>query len=203
MMKETPIFEEVFARLLRTPGFWLKLLVGGLLSFIPVVNFLVFGYLLRLSQGVKRTGRVSLPEWEDWSGLFLDGLRFAVVWLVYWLLPVLLALAISSLVERVGLGALSYLLLSVVFLLAPILFAAALYRYTRRLDFKDLLDFPLIIRMSAGAFSRLIIPALVFVALFAVSGPLYGFAFFLAFILVVAQSALCFRAIEQSRREAL
>lgn len=202
-MKETPIFEELFARLLHTPGFWLKLLVGGILSFIPVVNLLAFGYLLRLSQGVKRSGQVTLPEWEDWSGLFLDGLRFAVVWLVYWLLPILLALAISSLFGKIGLGALSYLLLSLVFFLAPILFAAALYRYTRRLDFKDLLDFPLIIRMSAGSFPRLLIPALVFVGMFALTGPLYGFAFFLAFSLVIAQSALCFRAIEQSRRVVL
>lgn len=203
MMKETPIFEEVFTRMLGTSGFWLKALVGGLLSFIPVVNFLAFGYLLRLSHGVKRSGRVSLPDWEDWSGLFLDGLRFAVVWLVYWLLPILLALAISTLIGMVGLGALSYLLLSLAFLLSPILFSAALYRYSRKLDFNDLLDFPLIIRMSFGAFPQLIIPALVFVGIFAIAGPLYGFSFFLAFTLVIAQSALCFRAIEQRRRASL
>lgn len=203
MMKETAIFEEVCKRLLATTGFWLKIVVGGVLSFIPVVNILAFGYLMRLSQGVKRTGRVSLPEWEDWSGLFIDGLRFAVVWVSYWLLPLLLALAISSLIGELGLGAFSYLLLSVVFLFSPLLFSAALYRYTRRLDFRDLLDFPLIIRMSIRALPQLIIPAFVFTGIFAVAGPLYGFSFFLAFILVIAQTSLCYLAMEQRRRVAL
>lgn len=203
MMKETAIFEELCTRLLATTGFWLKIVVGGLLCFIPVVNILAFGYLMRLSTGVKRTGRVSLPEWEDWSGLFLDGLRFAVVWLAYWLLPLLLALAISSLIGELGLGAFSYLLLSVVFLFSPLLFSAALYRYTRRLDFRDLLDFPLIIRMSLKALPQLIIPAFVFVGIFAVAGPLYGFSFFLAFILVIAQTSICYLAMEQRRKVAL
>jgi hypothetical protein len=202
IMKETPIFEEVFSRMLGSSGFWLKVLVGGLLSFVPVVNFFAFGYLLRLSQNVRRSGRVSLPDWDGWAELFTDGLRFAVVWLVYWLLPILLAFAISAVIGLVGLGALSYLVVSLAFVLSPILFSAALYRYNRRANFKDLLDLPLIIRMSYGAFPRLIIPALTFAGIFAVAAPLYGFAFFLGFIVLIVQSSLCFRAIERPRKVA-
>lgn len=202
-MKETPIFEEVFSRMLSLPGFWLKILVGGLLSFVPVVNFFAFGYLLRLSKGVRRTGRVALPDWDDWSGLFIDGLKFAVVWLAYWLLPLLLACAISSLIGAVGLGALSLLVFTLVFLLVPILFSAALYRYNRRNDLQDLLDVVLIIRMSYGAFPGLIIPALTFAGICAVAAPLYGFALFFGFIVLVAHTTLAFRAIEQRRTVAL
>lgn len=179
------------------------MLVGGLLSFVPVVNFLVFGYLLRLSREVTRSGRIVLPEWDDWGGLFIDGLKFAVVWLAYWLLPVLLAWAISEGIGMLGLGALSYLVVSLTFLLSPILFGAALYRYNRQADFKDLLDVPLIVRMSYGVLPRLIVPALAVAGIFAVAAPLYGFAFFFAFILLVTHTGLCFRAIERRRSVAL
>lgn len=189
--------------MLGLPGFWLKVLVGGLLSFVPVVNFFAFGYLLRLSQGVKRSGRVNPPDWDDWAGLFIDGLKFTVVWLGYWLLPIFLAWAISAVIGLIGLDALSYLVVSLAFLVAPILFSAALYRYNRREDFKDLLDIPLIIRMSYGAFPRLIVPALAFVGIFGVAAPLYGFAFFFGFVVLIAYTALSFRAIEQHRRVAL
>lgn len=202
-MKETPIFEEVFSRILGLPGFWLKVLVGGLLSFVPVVNFFAFGYLLRLSQNVRRSGRLALPEWDNWSGLFIDGLKFTVVWVAYWLLPILLAWAMSLVIGMIGLGALSYLLLSLVCLLSPIPFGAALYRYSRRADFKDLLDVPLIIRMSYGALPRLIIPALALAGIFAVAAPLYGVAFFFGFTVLIAHTSLWFRAIEQRRRVAL
>ncbi|WP_158279879.1 DUF4013 domain-containing protein [Coraliomargarita sinensis] len=189
--------------MLGLPGFWLKVLVGGLLSFVPVVNFLAFGYLLRLGKGVRRTGRVALPDWDDWAGLFTDGLKFAVVWLAYWLLPLLLALAFSVLFKAVGLGALAWLLVLVVFLLSPIVFSAALYRYLSRSDFKDLLDVVLIIRMAYGAFHRLIIPALVFTGICAVVLPLYGFAIFFGFVVMIAYTALSFRAMEQRRTVAL
>lgn len=202
-MKETPIFEEVFSRILGLPGFWLRILIGGLLSFVPVANFFAFGYLLRLSRNVRESGRLTLPDWDDWSGLFMDGLRFTVVWLIYWLLPILLAWALSRLIGMIGLGALSYLLLSLVFLLSPILFSSALYRFSKQLDFKELRDVPLIVRMSYGAFPRLIIPALSVVGVFAVAAPLYGFAFFFSFSVLIAHTTLCFRAIEQRRTIAL
>ncbi len=202
-MKETPIFEEVFSRLLGSSGFWLKLLVGGLLAFVPVANFFAFGYLLRFSQRVRRSGQLSLPDWEDWSGLFTDGLKFALVWLAYWLLPVLLALALAALIGWAGLGAFSYLMVSLVVLVSPILFGAALYRYNQRGSVQDLLDFPLIVRMGYAAFSRLMLPALTLAGIFAVAAPLYGFAFFFGFVVMIAQSSLCFRSMEQQRKVSL
>lgn len=202
-MKETPIFEEVFSRMLGLPGFWLKVFVGGLLSFVPVVNIFAFGYLLRLCREARRSGRVVLPDWDDWSGLFMDGLKFAVVWLAYWLLPILLAGAISSVIGAVGLKALSWLIFALAFLLAPILFSSALYRFSRRNNLEDLLDVVLIIRMSYGAFPRFIIPALAFVGIFAVAAPLYGFAVFFGFVVLIAHTTLSFRAIEQRRTVAL
>ncbi len=202
-MKQMPIFEEVLTRLLRQSGLWMKLLIGGLLSFVPVLNLFAFGFLLRLSEGVQQRGSLALPAWSDWRGLFFDGLRFAVVWLAYWLLPLLIALAFSGVLTAISLEGLAYLVLASVFVLSPVLFGAALYRYNRRRDFRDLLDLPLILRMGYLAFPKLIVPAIFFLGLFALCPPLYGFTLFAGFVLLIVQTVLSFRAVEQARSLAL
>ena len=149
---EMPIFEEVCSRVLRQPRFWMKMFVGGLLSFLPGLNLFAFGYLYRISHLAQTRGLVALPEWSDWRGLFFDGIKFAVVWLIYWLLPLLLALGVSALFAMIGFGALAYTIVSIMFVFSPIVFGAALYRFNHRGDFSDLLDVILIIRMSYLAF---------------------------------------------------
>lgn len=202
-MKGTPIFEEVFIQLIRQPHIGLRVLVGGLLSFVPGLNIFAFGYLYRFSRRTRRTGQITLGEWSDWRGLFIDGLRFAVAWLAYWLLPILLALALSTALSRVGLGAVSYLLLSVTFLLSPIIFSSALCRLQLNDDFKDLLDVALIIRMSYLKLFSFIIPALVFVGIFALTVPFYGFAVFFGFLMLIAYTSISYRALEHEHSSAL
>lgn len=198
-MKETPIFEEVFMRLVRQPGFGLKLLIGGLLSFVPIVNIFAFGYLYRFSRKTRKAGQVSLPEWSDWRALFLDGLRFGVVWLAYWLLPIVLMSLISGLLYSIGLSAIAYLVTSITVLISPILFSSALYRLQMRSDFKDLLDVPLIVRMTYMEMPRFVIPAFVFLGVFVLSVPLYGFAVFFGFLMLIAYTGLCYRSLERGR----
>ncbi|MFT4900994.1 MAG: hypothetical protein ACI81V_000261 [Lentimonas sp.] len=196
-MKETPIFEEVFINLIRQPSFLGKVLIGGLLSFVPLVNILAFGYLYRFARRTRRMGQLSLPEWTDWRGLFFDGLRFTVVWLIYWAAPVFIAFLLGELLEAIHFGALSYLLFGSVFILASIVFCAALYRLQTRSDFKDLLDLPLILNMSMQGSSRFAVPAIVFFGLFAWAGPLYGVSLFAGFIFMIAHSVLYYRTLER------
>lgn len=198
-MKETPIFEEVFYRLIKLPGFWVKFLIGGLLSFVPIVNFFAFGYLYRLSRSVRKSGQPVLPAWEDWAALFRDGLRFAVVWLAYWLLPVLLAILISWLMTFVYVGALANLFFLTAVLLSTVLFSSALYRYNMRKDFKDLLDVSLILRMTGMELPRLIVPAFVFLGVLVLFLPFYGFAIFGGFLLLITHTSLRYRSIEQNK----
>lgn len=198
-MKETPIFEEVFTRLIKLPGFWVKLLIGGLLSFVPIVNLFAFGYLYRLSRAVRKSGEPMLPTWSDWPGLFQDGLRFAVVWLTYWLLPVLLAALITWLLAMISLGALTNFVFLTTVLLSTVLFNSALYRYNMRKDFKDLLDVSLILRMTWMELPRLIVPAFVFLGLFVLLLPFYGFALFGGFLMLITYTSLRYRSIEQKQ----
>jgi|GEM_PF-218822 len=207
-MKETPIFEEVFNRLLKLPGFWVKLLIGGLLSFVPILNIFAFGYLYRVSRAVRQSGQPTLPAWpelpelpawQDWKSLFIDGLRFAVVWLAYWLLPVLLALTISWLMFLIGLVTLTNIFFLSAVLFSTVLFSSALYRYNMRKDFNDLLDVPLILRMTWMELPRLIVPSLVFLGIVVLLLPFYGFAFFGGFLLLITYTSLRYRSIEQNK----
>ena len=195
-MKGTPIFEEVFMTLLRQRGIVVKLIVGGLLSLIPVANIFAFGYLLRFARRVRRSGDIVTPEWGDWKGLFLDGLRFGVVWLCYWLLPLLVVYVVAILLYCLGIGVLAYILFSVAFILAPVLFSSALYRYLMRSDFKDLLDLNLIVKMTYLEFPRFLVPSIVFAGICAVLLPVYGLALFWAFLMLIAYTGLCFRRLE-------
>ena len=55
--------------------------------FIPVVNILAAGYLLRLIKSSvtehKGGAEAKLPEWEDWGKLFQEGIYPWVIVLVY------------------------------------------------------------------------------------------------------------------------
>lgn len=69
-----------------------RIVIGGLLGFasplvLPVVVLL--GYLVRVLGGVAR-GEETPPAFEDWVGLFVDGLKATVVAVVYGVIPVAL-----------------------------------------------------------------------------------------------------------------
>lgn len=67
---------------------WLiKILIGGALIWIPIVNFLVFGYLLKILGDAKDKKESALPEWTDWAVLFQEGFMMFVVVLCYIVAP--------------------------------------------------------------------------------------------------------------------
>ncbi len=198
-MKEKPIFEQVLIRLIQQPHFRLKLLIGAGLCFIPVVNLFAFGYLYRFSAQLRRTGQLRLPEWHDWSGLFIDGVKFTLVWLVYWLLPLVLTGALSLVLLAWGLGALAYLLMSAMFALVSMLFCTALYRLQMRSEYADLLDLPLIAGMTYQKRIDFLVPVLVFGGICVFMLPIYGFALFGGLLLLLAQTNLCYRSLESSK----
>jgi hypothetical protein len=64
-----------------------KVLIGGLLIWIPIVNFAVFGYMLAVARNVAQSNPRPLPEWGEFGTLFGRGFYAFVIALVY-LLPV-------------------------------------------------------------------------------------------------------------------
>ncbi|MBI4453398.1 DUF4013 domain-containing protein [Candidatus Woesearchaeota archaeon] len=73
---------------------WKKLGIAGLMYVIPVVNivtsFFATGYGLKMAENSMKK-KFSLPEWEDWGGLFLKGLLGAIISIIFMLPAMIVA----------------------------------------------------------------------------------------------------------------
>lgn len=75
-----------------------KFLIGGLLVagslMVPVLGLVLLvplvGYMLEIARRTAEDGTPALPDWDDWGGLFRQGIKGLVVTFVYMLLPILL-----------------------------------------------------------------------------------------------------------------
>jgi hypothetical protein len=61
-----------------------KLLIGILLSIVPIVNFLAIGYMLETARKTMKKDS-SLPEWAGWGDLFVRGLLSIVIEAIYFI----------------------------------------------------------------------------------------------------------------------
>ena len=68
-----------------------KILIGGALNVIPIINFFSAGYVLESMRAGTR-GEMTLPVWEDWGDKFVAGLIVFFISFVYMLIPFLLML---------------------------------------------------------------------------------------------------------------
>ena len=66
-----------------------KVLIGGILGIIPIINFIEYGYILKVMKGAIE-GNPGMPKWEDWGNLFINGLIGFVIWLIYLIIPILI-----------------------------------------------------------------------------------------------------------------
>jgi len=69
-----------------------KVLIGGVLMCVPIVNFMVFGYLMRILDDARLKKEPTLPEWQDWGALFQEGFMGFIVGLCYGMVLVLISL---------------------------------------------------------------------------------------------------------------
>lgn len=63
---------------------WLpKVLIGGLVNLVPIVNLAVAGYGLRVLRNVATGRELPLPDWGDFGDYFGKGLAIFVATLIY------------------------------------------------------------------------------------------------------------------------
>ncbi len=81
---------------------WLKkVLIGGIVALIPIVNFAAIGYIVQIIRNVRDGHPLPLPEWDQFGAYFMDGLWVFLIILVY-LIPVILL----SCIQGIGTAAL-------------------------------------------------------------------------------------------------
>lgn len=91
--------ERAFRFVFDDPRWLSKVLIGGVLLIVPIIGqLIVMGYSLRLLKHVTEGYDTPLPEWEDFGGLFMLGLKSFIATFV-WALPVLGIVVIGALLS--------------------------------------------------------------------------------------------------------
>ena len=67
-----------------------KVLIGGFLGTVPIINFFVYGYYMKVLKAASED-TPELPKWDDWGNLFISGLIVFIVSTIYFLVPVIVA----------------------------------------------------------------------------------------------------------------
>lgn len=181
-------FESLFSGITKDPRWMQKLLIGGLISCVPVFNLLAMGYLYRFAKSRLAGGNVSLPEWKRWDLMALSGLKFLAVGLTYMGLPVLAGWFVTQLFGGFSegiMGRFASLPFSVGLLVGSSLFALGLFGFCRTGKWEVLLGFPGFWRVYTRCWHRLLVPCLLFWGIVYLGFPLYGFAFFIAFLALI------------------
>jgi hypothetical protein len=60
-----------------------KLLIGMLVSVVPIINFALFGWLIDIMKNVSQRATEPLPDWDNFGDKFVKGAILFVVGLIY------------------------------------------------------------------------------------------------------------------------
>lgn len=127
-----------------------KFLIGIVVNIIPIVNFAAMGYVLEIVKNVRDGSQQPLPEWDDFGGLFINGIKFLLGTLVYALPAILvsfLAVPFAMLAGEepgalFGLGITAVTCLVTAFAFLPlVLMPALMTQYARRDRIGDMFAF--------------------------------------------------------------
>jgi hypothetical protein len=89
-------FGKAFSYQFQDPDWIKKILIGALIMLIPLVGELVvIGWGFEITKRVIRQDPSPLPDWSNFMGNLVSGLKLFVVYLVY-LLPIILVSACSQ-----------------------------------------------------------------------------------------------------------
>lgn len=96
-----------------------KVVIGGLVNIVPIINFLAMGYGLTYFADRLAGKEHHLPEWQDWGKLFIIGLKAFVVMFIY-MLGVIVVMALSTLLGGVLGGILAFIIFLGVMFFLPV-----------------------------------------------------------------------------------
>jgi hypothetical protein len=113
---------------------WIKkVLIGGLLLLIPIIGWaIVAGYYMRTARQIALGADVPLPEWNDWVGDLVRGIKLWVVAII-WAVPiwaiVCIAVALAAIAgeDFGGILALPFQCLAFIFGIAILFLAPLIY----------------------------------------------------------------------------
>lgn len=93
-----------FTYVFEDPNWLMKLLIGGVVSLIPIVNFAALGYMVTAMRNVADGQPAPLPEWANFGEHFMKGL-YAVVGALIYFAPAILVYCCIIVLSTVAGGA--------------------------------------------------------------------------------------------------
>jgi hypothetical protein len=179
--------DKAFAFPFKDPSWVSKFLLAALFMLLCVVGlgfFILAGYLIQLTQRVMRNEPQPLPEWSDVGVKFLIGFKFVVVYLVYMLPIVVLAIPLAVLSVAgalaggplaasvmVGVYAVGYMLLVIPYaLLLTMLLPVISYRFALNESIGEALDIGAVLRDFKAQWQNTLIVALIAAGVHSLAG---------------------------------
>lgn len=185
------------------PNWIMKLVIGGLVSLVPIVNFAALGYMVTVLKNVADGQAQPLPEWSNFGDYFMKGLYVFVGALIY-AAPIILVyccMIVLGIVAGMGAsgnsdagGALAGLvsilsmclwcLVMLFILVIAVMFPAALTRYAVSNQLNVFWDF----RGNFDLISKNLTNYIIAILITWVAGFVAGFGFILCIIGVIFTS---------------
>ncbi|MEX0325696.1 MAG: hypothetical protein AB3N33_06370, partial [Puniceicoccaceae bacterium] len=145
--------EKISWRIWESQGLGRALLIGGLLFYVPIINFLLLGYFGCWARKLILQEGMDLPEWRDGRSIVSELGRVIAPFAVWVLLPVILAAtlvwALAGLLDFMHLGffagTLAWLPMVLVAVLSPPALVVSLIRLYTGHTLKESLDVPEVI----------------------------------------------------------
>ncbi len=192
-----PTIEQVSKRVFSDNNWLKKCALGGVLSLVPIVNIIALGYLYQIFFQGRTEKDISLPEWDDFKTLFLDGLRFLVVGLIFAGLPIGLVvlcaeMAFDGMLARIP-------LIPVLFFAGPLM-SAALYLYSVKNDISDCFNVDALSIMLKKAAASYTVPTLAYLGLCMLGFVLFPFPFFFGGVFYFYLMGSAFKDLEKRAR---
>lgn len=79
-----------FSVVFKDSHFIKKTLLGGFFLMLPPLFIFSFGFIARFIYNRLETGNKELPSWDNWLSLFLKGLEWGLIIILYLAVPVLI-----------------------------------------------------------------------------------------------------------------
>lgn len=150
-------FDKVLTLPFKNGGI-VKLLIGGVLQFIPIINFFSFGYMLECyANGALK--REEMPEWDDWGSKFVNGLLIAIISFIYVLIPsIFFGSSFSAMIinPSYNIGGGSFILAIIVFIIFTFALPMALANFAVKKSFGAAFEFGYIFKLIASSLGRYI-----------------------------------------------
>lgn len=192
--------EKLSWRIWEQEGMGRALLIGGLLSYVPVVNLILLGYWsLWVRRLVRREG-AELPEWREAREMLRELVRLLPLLLVWLVIPGILALALAvaliGLLEFMHLELFAYTLglapLTVAALLIPPAVVVSVVRLERGGEMREAIWPGDVIGDVLRAGREGLFPMVRFYGWVLLGWPLIGFAVFAAALPMLAELVLIY-----------